>query len=308
MKRFVLAAAILAIPSTLLADEVHLKSGGKLEGRVRKEADRVIVETLSGEFTVKLDDIASINEAHTSKIEEYYEKRKAAKAAKDFLDLAVWAKENRAAKFLAPNIEEAAKLARDLKDAAAVVDLASPYRGILGADLKAVWERAVALDPENETARRELGFRRYAGKWLTEEEWQAEQGNVKFEGKWIPETERDLILRERLAKLEQRIKDLEAREAKLAASQEKNDLQTRVNEENAKKLEADKKEYEKLKKELDDRQRKIAAKEKILGDQTFCSGCAGYYPTNTNHLCPKTWTQYCPTCQGWFQGGHTHKK
>ncbi len=304
MKRLLTAMVFCAVPALLAADEVKLKSGGRLEGKVRRDGDKVVVETLTGELTFKLDDIESIDEAHTAKIEEYYVKAPAAKTGKEFLDLALWAKENRATRFVALNVEKAARTAKDARE---MMDLAASYRGTLAADLKPLWERVIQSEPDHEAARRELGYRRHGDQWLTEEEYNGALGNVKFEGKWIAAAERDLILKERLAKLDARIKAVEDREKKVASEKEKLDLAMRLTEEKSKNVEADKKEVEKKAKDVEDREKKVKVKEKVLGELIFCSACHGYHVGPT-HICPSTWTVYCPTCEGWFKSGHKHTK
>ena len=306
MKRALWIAVLSALPATLLADEIKLKSGGRLEGLVKRQAGKLIVETLAGEITISESDIESIDEKHKADIETYYEMRGLARTAADCLKLAAWAKERKAGRLVAPNVEAGAALAREsIKDAAGLVELASPFRVALGTDLRPVWERVLVLDPESEIARRELGYHLHNGKWLSEEEYQAALGNVKFEGKWIGAAERDIILKERAAKLEARIKEVEGRERKLASAQDRFESDVRLFEEKAKKFEEARREMEKARKEMLEREAKVSTKEKFYGELIQCPQCLGYYRVGTPHLCPSAWI-FCPKCEGYFKAGHKH--
>ncbi|MDO4575618.1 MAG: HEAT repeat domain-containing protein [Planctomycetia bacterium] len=56
---------------------------------------------------------------------------------------------------------------------------------------KVHWKRVVELDPDNEKARRKLGYRRTVdGVWRTTEEEMAEQGKVQYRGKWVTAQEK----------------------------------------------------------------------------------------------------------------------
>jgi tetratricopeptide (TPR) repeat protein len=54
------ALALLLLASLALADVVHLKNGGKLEGRVREEGDQYVIETVTGTIKVKREDVLRI--------------------------------------------------------------------------------------------------------------------------------------------------------------------------------------------------------------------------------------------------------
>lgn len=55
-------------------------------------------------------------------------------------------------------------------------------------------EEVVAIDPDHEPARRELGFIPHDGEWLTEEQLHALRGEVSFRGEWMAPQTRDRIL------------------------------------------------------------------------------------------------------------------
>jgi hypothetical protein len=306
MKRMLWITLFAALPATLLADEIKLKSGGRLEGLVKRQGGKLIVETLAGEITVNESDVESIDEKHKADIETYYEMRGQARTPADCLKLAAWAKERKAGRLVGPNVEAALSLAREtIKEAAGFVELASPFRAALGADLRPLWERVLAIDPECEVARRELGFHLHGGKWLSEEEYQAALGNVRFEGRWMAAAERDTILKERAAKLEARIREVEARERKLTSAQDRFESDVRLFEEKAKKFEEARREMEKARKELLDREAKVSTKEKFYGELIQCPQYLGYYRVGTPHICPSAW-HFCKQCDGWFKAGHKH--
>lgn len=150
--------------SALAADVVHLKNGGKIEGRVvERSATAVTVDVGGGTMTLQLTSVARIEEGR-SRLDEY-DDRLAALADDDidgWAELAVWASRN--------------GLSTHAIDA---------------------WEHILDLDADNERANRALGRMRFDGRWMPEEEAYRAQGLVKFEGRWMPPDERDTVLRER---------------------------------------------------------------------------------------------------------------
>src|SRR5262245_8704496 len=52
--------ALLALSSLALGDVVHLKSGGKLEGKVTDKGDKLEIETSTGKVTVGKDEVLRI--------------------------------------------------------------------------------------------------------------------------------------------------------------------------------------------------------------------------------------------------------
>lgn len=297
MKRM---AAFLLLASAASADEVSLKSGGKVEGIAKKEGDKVIVETLAGTTTLDASQVVHINTAHTATIEVYYEKAKGIESsgkAIDFLELAIWCKANGATRFIRGNVDRVVILVKNEKDVSVVRDLASRGRDHgIGAEMKSVWERVLVLDANDEMARRELGYRRHGEKWLTEEEWQVAQGNVLFEKRWISKDERDQILKERAAKLEERISAVEKRESKVA------DGEAAVKSAQAK-LEEKEKDLKTRTANVEEREQKVKKKEEFFQDLIQCKVCSNYY--TGVHICPKEWF-YCSKCKGYFLAGHKH--
>jgi hypothetical protein len=248
-------------PRSALADIVHMKDGGKIEGLVRDQGKDIVIETLGGVVKLSAKGVASINTEHVSTVEVYYEKLQSVKASDDPLasiELAAWAKGMGAPRFVRPNMERAAELAKKIPDAASVLALVerAGEKG-LSAGLAPLLERVIALDPENEAARRELGYRLREGKWLSEEEFHAAEGNVKFRGKWIGREERDVLVKELALKLDERERIAKNREEILARKEK--ELAAA-----AKKIAADRLVAEKLKREASTERARLEKERKDL--------------------------------------------
>ncbi|MHC4251713.1 MAG: hypothetical protein ACYS9X_21540 [Planctomycetota bacterium] len=204
-------------PRAAFADIVHMKDGGKIEGLVKEQGKDVVIETLGGVVKLSAKGVASIDTEHVSTVEVYYEKLQSAKASDDpwaSIELAAWAKGVGAGRFVRPNMERAAALAKKIADARSVLALVERAREKgLSTGLAPLHERVVALDPENETARRALGYRLREGRWLSEEEFHAAEGNVRFRGKWISRAERDVLAKELALRLDARERIVKNREA-----------------------------------------------------------------------------------------------
>lgn len=93
-----LLGAIVALASLpARADEVLLRSGGRIRGIATVQGERVVVEMKGG--TVRLDrsDVVAIDRSKWSVIQEYYRRFEAIRDSmdpEDFCALARWAKEN----------------------------------------------------------------------------------------------------------------------------------------------------------------------------------------------------------------------
>jgi hypothetical protein len=177
-----LALGLVAAPA--LADEVLLKGGGRISGRVvERTATRVSIETGPGRVTLPMSRVESIVEGRSA-IETFVE-RAAGLAATDlrgWTDLARWAEE------------------RDLITQA-----------------RQAWQRVLAIDPRNPEANAGLGRVALDGVWMNADEAYRAQGYVYHEGRWITPAEHDAALRQRMAdeeaNLREREADLRVREA-----------------------------------------------------------------------------------------------
>lgn len=168
----------------LCLDEVHLRNGTKLRGAVREDGSRVTVQMDIGSVTLDRAQVLKVVKER-SPIEEHAERFRAIRPgdAEAWFRLGAWAREN---------------------------DLPTKARE--------AFEKAVAVDPDHAGARRQLGYRRHQGRWMTEEEHMAALGFVRHGGEWLRrETvekihEQESLLqreREQLATLE-KLKALEA--------------------------------------------------------------------------------------------------
>lgn len=169
-----IAVLVLGLGLCATADEVLLTSGGKLVGKIISESpDEIVIETKSGKIGIPdaKKEVVSIKYGRTV-IHEYYEKFdgvKNSRSESEFVELASWCEQN-----------EVSRFARKL------------------------YEKVIQINPENETARRRLGFKLYKGKWLTEEEIMLDKGMEKFEGKWVSPSEKALALKRKADQDEER--------------------------------------------------------------------------------------------------------
>lgn len=159
----------LCLAGAARADLVVLKDGRRIEGKIlAKTSSEVRIKTAFAELTFPMSEVEDVVRQKT--IEEVYAEKLAACArADDFGALGLWCLENR--------------LKRQAKQA---------------------FERALELDPDHADARRELGFVRYAGEWMTPEERDARQrqeheaemkarGLVLFGERWVTPEEKEKL-------------------------------------------------------------------------------------------------------------------
>jgi hypothetical protein len=151
-----LALALFSCPAW--ADEVELMSGAVIEGKVQDLGDSIKVIRGGSSVVYPKYMIRKITPKKT--VEETFED--SAKALKDadlqgHLDLARWAVKQKLPK-----------------------EAASEYR------------KVIALDPENEEARKGAGFVKLDGQWLTEDQANELKGLVKHKGRWMTPEEKNL--------------------------------------------------------------------------------------------------------------------
>jgi hypothetical protein len=180
-------AALLA--GRAAADDVYLKSGGQLSGRiVSRTATSIEVDIGAGLITVPTSSVVRVQEGRS--------------ALQDF--------EERAAG-LAPG---------DAAGWVALGDWASS-RG-LGTQARQAYQRALAAAPNDPRANAALGRVQVDGNWVSEEEGYRARGYVQFEGDWITPAEHEAILRERASEEAQARQRKEA-EARVRAAEERAD-------------------------------------------------------------------------------------
>jgi len=159
----------LSAPAPASAHEVVLKDGTRLEGKVLRKDEKVVVikTTFDGTQTVARSAVASINENVPPLREQLAYRASTAKTTEERWDLYGWAKKRGFAK-----------------------------------ELHYILEAIVDLSPDDKKAHKLMGHKKVAGKWMTpaqEKAWLAEQfaaaqrakGLVEYEGGWVTPEERD---------------------------------------------------------------------------------------------------------------------
>ena len=172
MHRFLPALLILALAVPAEADILWFKNGRKLEGKVKELPDgRVEIAMSFGTLAFEMARIDHVDKALT--LEEIVQEALANLSPEDsdqLLELAAWCRDH-----------DANTLANHVLDT------------------------LVTLDPENEEARRRLGYVKIGGRWLTGNEARAARGEVPFRGTWISVEERErLLFREERERLRRR--------------------------------------------------------------------------------------------------------
>jgi hypothetical protein len=164
----VLAASLL--PLAGVADEVFLKSGGQLSGRVvSRSATTVEVDVGAGRIAVPASSVVRIEEGRSA-LQEYEERagRIASNDIEGWLALGEWA----------------------------------ASRG-LGSQASEAYHRAQSAAPNDPRANQALGNVQVDGRWMSEDDAYRAKGYVRFEGEWMTPAEHEAILRERAAEAQQ---------------------------------------------------------------------------------------------------------
>jgi hypothetical protein len=179
-------AALLASP--VASDEIILKGGGRVSGRVVEQSEaRVAIETGPGRVTLPMSRVVRIVEGRSA-LEAFAER----------------------ASGLAPHDSDAwAELARWAEQ-----------RELL-TQARLAWQRVLAADPSHGEANAALGRVLLDGEWLSADDASRARGLVAFEGRWLTPMEHEAAVRERAAAeaatLEAREADLRVREAEARA-------------------------------------------------------------------------------------------
>src|SRR5262249_50332668 len=164
-----LALLVLALPAFVSADDVFLKGGGKVSGRILERTEAaVVVQVGAGNVTVPLSRVLRIEEGRSA-VKDYYDR--AARLAAD--DVAGW---------------------KELAAWAARHGPARRWGGACGGG-----RAAGRKDPE---ANRGVGRGELNGRWMSEADSYRERGFVRLDGQWVTPAERESILRQRAAEAE----------------------------------------------------------------------------------------------------------
>ncbi len=183
-----LAAAVVASAPSAGADDLVLKNGRTLSGKVTESGDLVVLERPGMRMDLRRDEVAEIRRAPTARE------------------------------------ELATRLSRlDPKDAEAHhrLGLWAASKG-LAAEAREAHEKAVSLDGDHAGARRALGQVKWEGKWRDEAALMKERGFVQVDGAWVAAEEADALRKapippERRAALEARAAEGRQRRAINAA-------------------------------------------------------------------------------------------
>jgi hypothetical protein len=172
-----IAAALVLAPVLGLADEIHLRGGGRISGEIVAERpDAVVIEVAAGRVTLPRQRVERIVRGSSALAE--YRARAARLAAGDvegWLALARWARGN---------------------------DLLTQERAAL--------EHVLRADPGNAEAHAALGHVALNGRWMTADDAHRARGYVQFEGTWVRPEERQAVLEERAARAAERREQVES--------------------------------------------------------------------------------------------------
>jgi len=161
--RILLILALLL--SAGLADTVVLKSGLELHGKVTEKDGQILLERNGKTSVFRKSAVKQVRRGE-SRTEEF-ERRAAALAADDAVSwyrLALWAREN--------------KVRRQ----------------------RHALERVIEIDPDHRAARRELGFEKIGGEWVSGDDVMRRKGFVLCAGQWVLPKEADRLMRHGLMK------------------------------------------------------------------------------------------------------------
>jgi hypothetical protein len=170
MRRCLISACLLAFfPVLAYADDVFLKGGGKVSGRILARTPTSIeMDIGAGRVTLSMNSVLRVEEGR-SPLHDYDERFGAMRAG----DRDGWA-----------------RLARWADSEG------------LGTQARRAWEQVLTIDPSHPEANRALGRVELDGRWMTEAESYRARGYVPFEGGWITPVELDTVLRQRAAAAE----------------------------------------------------------------------------------------------------------
>ena len=166
-----LLAAVILLPMAAWADTVRTRSGEIIHGKTRRTRESVLISVDGKVSSIPTEDVEWLVKGNTWEIyQKKLAKAEEQNSAKTWLRLGTWLK----SKKMLPEAREA-------------------------------YQRVLAHDPQSKTAHRELGHHLVDERWLTEDEFMASKGKVKFRGKWIDEEDLEAAKaaaeRERLASI-----------------------------------------------------------------------------------------------------------
>ena len=206
MKSLIFGLTAVILPLAAFGDEVYLKSGGQLSGRiVSRSATTIEVDVGAGRIKVPASTVLRIEEGRSA-LQEYEERagQLAAGDAAGWVALGEWAS----------------------------------GKG-LGTQAREAYNRALKASPNDARANAALGNVQVDGRWMSEDESYRARGYVQYQGDWVTPAEHQALLRESAAADEQarvrqetesRVREAEARadEAEARARQAEAEAQQPV--------------------------------------------------------------------------------
>lgn len=178
---------LLVLAGAASADDVLLKSGGQLSGRiVSHSATEITVDVGAGRITVPTSSVVRIQEGRSA-LQEYEERARvlAPGDVPGWLELGAWASAHG-----------------------------------LGTQAREAHERALQASPNDPSANQALGRVQLNGRWVSEEESYRAQGYVQYGGDWVTPAERDAMERESAAEAE-RDRERRAAETRVREAEER---------------------------------------------------------------------------------------
>jgi hypothetical protein len=185
MRQFhlIVAAALAIVAGSASADIVYLVNGGMLEGRVTMEDGRIVIEQPTGKVYLNSSKVDHIEKSRTD-MDVYDErfaglKKNDATTGEDYAQLGIFATEHG-----------------------------------MKARAETAYKKAIAVDPDNATARVALGYVKFQDHWMTADDANIARGLVKHNGAWVtPEAKADLMKAESDADAQRSRADAEAAKA-----------------------------------------------------------------------------------------------
>jgi hypothetical protein len=185
MRRRLLCACLIAmLGSVAHADDVFLKGGARISGRLlSRTAASVEMDVGAGTVIIPMTSVDRI-EARRTPLEEYYERAESLRPADGagWLQLATWA----------------------------------TGQG-LGTQARIAFRNVLSVDPSNADANQALGRVLLDGQWVSEEDSYRARGYVTFDGEWMTPAEQEAILEQRAAAYALQVANLDAERRVLEA-------------------------------------------------------------------------------------------
>jgi hypothetical protein len=157
---FLFVITPLPFSSQVSADEVTLSTGGRIEGEIiSQDNQQVVLQTAYGKVTFQTADVSKV--AFSSPMEKQIRLQLSGLAPSDV----------------------AGRL--KLADAAAGAGLKEFANGI--------YTQVIAIQPDEKTARKALGYVFYEGEWVSARDKDLHPGLVPYKGRWVRVEEREAL-------------------------------------------------------------------------------------------------------------------